>query len=101
VSENRENRQYVSIPAAWGLPKFALSSRIKATTVTFGKKIKTGEIIGIEYLSPESPQVQQGIKAGWSYIIKIDIDPEEPWYRNEQTLCIYESDIISELAPQP
>lgn len=99
MPENRENRHSVSIPAAWGLPKLALSTKVQTSTVTFAKKIQTGEIIGIEYLSPDSLQVKQGIKAGWSYIIKIDIDPEDAWYRNEETLCIYESE-ISELNPQ-
>jgi hypothetical protein len=96
VSENRENRHCVSIPADWSLPKFALASRIQTTPISFGRKIKTGEIIGIEYISPESPQVQQGIRAGWSYIIKIDIEPEDPWHNIEQTLCINEAE-ISEL----
>jgi len=98
VSENRENRHSVSIPAEWGLPKFALATRIQTTTVTFGNKLKTGEIIGIEYLSPDSPQVHQGIQAGWSYIIRIDTDQEDPWYRQSQTLCIYEAE-ISQLQP--
>lgn len=98
MSENRENRHYVSIPAAWSLPKFALATKIQTSTVTFAKKIRTGEITGIEYLSPESQQVQQGIKPGWIYTVKIDKRLLDPWYRNEQTLCIYESE-ISELKP--
>ena len=99
VSENSENRQYVSIPADWGLPKFALSTKVQTSTVSFAKKLKTGEIIGIEYISPDSLQVQQGSKPGWSYIIKIDLDPEDSPYPIEQTLCIYETE-ISELKPQ-
>ena len=98
MTENSQNHHSVSIPAEWGLPKFALATRIQTTTVSFGKKIKTGEIIGIEYLSPDSPQVQQGSQAGWSYIIKIDLEPDDPWHNIEQTLCIYEAE-ISELQP--
>jgi hypothetical protein len=93
VPENTQNHHSVSIPAEWSLPKFALASRIQTRPISFGRKIKTGEIIGIEYISPDSPQTQQGIKSGWSYIIKIDTDPEDPWHHIEQTLCIHEAEI--------
>ena len=96
MPENTQNHHCVSIPAEWSLPKFALATRIQTTTVSFANKIKTGEIIGIEYLSPNSPQVQQGHRPGWSYIIKIDLEPDDPWHHIEQTLCIYEAE-ISEL----
>ena len=98
MPENTQNHHSVSIPSEWSLPKFALATRIHTTTISYGKKIKTGEIIGIEYLSPDSPQVQQGIQAGWSYIIRIDTDPEDPWYHQAHTLSIYEAE-ISELKP--
>ena len=93
MPENTQNHHCVSIPAEWSLPKFAIASRIQTAPISFGRKIKTGEIIGIEYLSPDSPQIHQGIRPGWSYIIKIDTDLEDPWHHIEQTLCIHETDI--------
>jgi len=81
VSENRQNRQCVSIPADWSLPKFSLATRIQ-----------TGEIVGLEYLKPDSDQVRWlRLKPGWSYIIKVD--PLDPRYRESQTLYVDESNI--------
>ncbi len=93
VSENSQNRQYVSIPDDWSLPKFSLATLVQTTTVICNTtRIQTGEIVGLEYLKPDSYQVRwQGIKAGWSYIIKVD--PDDPWYREEQTLYVEESNI--------
>jgi hypothetical protein len=93
VSENRQNRQCVSIPADWSLPKFPLSTQVQTTTVICNTtRIQTGEIVGLEYTKPDSYQARlQGIKAGWSYIIKVD--PDDPWYREEQTLYVEESNI--------
>ena len=93
VSENSQNRQYVSIPDDWSLPKFHLATLVQTTTVICNTtRIQTGEIVGLEYLKPDSYQVRwQGIKAGWSYIIKVD--PDDPWYREEQTLYVEESNI--------
>ena len=93
VSENRQNRQYVSIPDDWSLPKFHLATQVQTTTVICNTtRIQTGEIVGLEYLKPDSYQVRwQGIKAGWSYIVKVD--PDDPWYREEQTLYVEESNI--------
>ncbi|HEY9903529.1 MAG TPA: hypothetical protein V6D43_14085, partial [Candidatus Sericytochromatia bacterium] len=97
VSENSQKRQHVSIPAEWGLPKFSLSTKIKTTTVIWNTThIQTGEIVGIEYLKPNSYRVkQQGLKPGWSYTVEIDPDD---LYQDEQTLNIYESE-ISKLKP--
>ncbi len=96
VSENRQNRQCVSIPADWSLPKFHLATQVQTTTVICNTtRIQTGEIVGIEYLKPDSNQVRWlRLKPGWSYIIKVD--PDDPRYREEQTLYVEESN-ISEL----
>ena len=96
MSENRQNRQCVSIPADWSLPKFSLATRIQTTTVICNTtRIQTGEIVGMEYIKPDSDQVRWlRLKPGWSYIIKVD--PLDPRYRESQTLYIDESN-ISEL----
>ena len=93
MSENSQNRQYVSIPDDWSLPKFHLATLVQTTTIICNTtRIQTGEIVGLEYLKPDSYQVRwQGIKPGWSYIIKVD--PDDPWYREEQTLYVEESNI--------
>jgi hypothetical protein len=93
VSENRQNRQCVSIPADWSLPKFSLATQVQTTTVICNTtRIQTGEIVGLEYLKPDSYQVRwQGIKPGWSYIIKVG--PLDPRYRESQTLYVDESNI--------
>ena len=93
MSENRQNRQCVSIPADWSLPKFSLATRIQTTTVICNTtRIQTGEIVGIEYLKPDSDQVRWlRLKPGWSYIIKVD--PDDPRYRESQTLYVEESNI--------
>jgi hypothetical protein len=49
----------------------------------------------MEYLKPDSYQVRWlRLKPGWSYIVKVD--PDDPRYREEQTLYVEESN-ISEL----
>ncbi len=100
MSKKRRNRQYVSIPADWDLPKFPLAKRVQARTVLpDATQIRIGEISGIEYIKADTLwATQQGIKPGWYYSITVDTD--DPWYAHDPIICVEESE-INELTANP
>jgi hypothetical protein len=96
VSENRQNRQCVSIPADWSLPKFALAQRVQTSNpLSDTPYLQTGKILGIQYLNTDCFWVTHyAQRTGWHYAIHLDGD--DPLYRFNPVISVSELN-ISEL----
>lgn len=100
MSKIRSNHHYVSLPADWNLPKFALAQRVQ-TSNPFSDTpyLQTGKIFGIQYLNTDGFWVTHyGQRTGWHYAIHLDAD--DPLYRFNPVISVSELN-INELIKAP
>lgn len=74
VSKIRSNHHYVSIPANWNLPKFALAQRVQTSNpLSDTPDWQTGKILGIQYFNTDGFWVTHyAQRTGWHYPIHLD-----------------------------
>jgi hypothetical protein len=100
VSKNRSNHHYVSLPADWNLPKFALAQRVQTSNpLSDTPYLQTGTILGIQYFNTDCFWVTHyAQRTGWHYAIQLDAD--DPLYRFNPVISVSELN-INELMQAP
>ena len=100
MSKIRSNHHYVSLPADWNLPKFALAQRVQTSNpLSDTPYLQTGKIFGIQYLNTDGFWVTHyEQRTRWHYAIHLDAD--DPLYRFNPVISVSELN-INELIKAP